>query len=63
MGVGERVCMGRMGCYFMTVICGGRGGGSAAGSGAYRYIFITSLLLCDYVTFYLMNFMLLLLLS
>ena len=46
--------------FYDSYLCGG---GSAAGGGAYRYIFITFLLLCDYVTFYLMNFMLLLLLS
>ena len=44
--------------YFMTVICVGRGG-----VGGYRYILITFLLLCDYVTLYLMNFILFLLIS
>ena len=36
--------------YFMTVICVGRGG-----VGGYRYILITFLLICDYVTLYLKN--------
>ena len=43
--------------YFITVICVGRG------VGGYRYISVTFLLHCDYVTLYLMNFILFLLIS